>query len=288
MNEQDLKKQLTGLAKRSKMNEYILPEWNDKLFFYGRRLVHEQAQRTWHLTVVPEDCLAGYEAGEYGLPTLSDLRRQKPGKTLRGETRKYEGRILFSAGVILIINDKIVLAQRTADAAVDPLKWTCPAGRCDGDPGRTALKEFYEELVVLDGCVPIFIDFGHRELADIYRQTLIRISPNVCMDSDEWSTMAPDELPGLESLLSTVRTTFGDEVFNDRFMVYWDEPGNVLEMRHITALRLPPEIENRIILKDGERDRPVKLFPMKEFLMMEPSVLVPAMAYFQTAIKKIL
>lgn len=278
------------------LNTYIPPAWDDKVYFFAKELVHDLQDGSWLMKVNPAAGLVCMKENQQGWPTVQDLRRERAQEEWRGRQAIYTGRILFSAGVILLLNGKILLFQRDAEALVDPRLWTTPAGRCDREPQMTAYKEFYEEVIILDGSQnrPVLIIFQGSEvyldyLKKVYAKTLRR--QGFAWPVAQWASWhaAPLELPA--PLIQTVRvqveggeTGHGQtvpEAYEGRFLVFWDQNHNTLELRSVVSLEIPPEQEAGLKLMDGEFNRPVKLFPRARFWELEASRLDRTLVYFR-------
>jgi hypothetical protein len=275
------------------MNQFIPSQLDDKVFFYSRKLVNDND--IWHIHVDPASCLVSMGNSEDGLPTVADLRQGVLQKKSERDSVVYEGRILLSSGVILTINNKILMLMRDDEAPVDPLKWTSPAGRCDREPVLTALKEYYEEVILFDHVSgePVFVTFPDNDYAEavkeIYRTTLIR--KGFKHPTTEWISFTADFGSRNRLHLQTVRTCFGSdemtddddrrEVFIDNYFPFFDEENNTLELRLLASLSIPDETEARLAYCDGEYERPVKLFSEKEFMQMTHLSMVSTMSYFR-------
>jgi len=276
------------------MNHFIPPHMDDIVYFYARKIV-KRLPSNWYIHVDPAACLVSMKNKGEGFPTVEDLRQNVPQKIIEPDKVIYEGRVLFSGGIILTVNDKILMLQRDKDAPVDPLKWTSPAGRCDREPLLTTLKEFYEEVILFDNVSgkPIFVTFGNEayfeELKEIYGETLKR--KGFKYPSNEWIFVHADVGSKYEAHLQEVRTCFGpdetssscgeQEVFTGKFFTFFDEEGNTLEVRLLAFLLIPAGMEAHMAFLNGEFEQTVKLFTKEEFMLMEESALVRTMSYFR-------
>jgi hypothetical protein len=277
-----------------RMNHFIPPHMDDTVYFYARKIVR-RLPSNWYIHVAPAACRVSMKNQGEGFPTVEDLRQNVPQRITEPGKVIYEGRVLFSGGIILTINDKILMLQRDRDAPVDPLKWTSPAGRCDREPLLTALKEFYEEVILFDKVLgkPIFVTFGNvayfEQLKEIYGETVKR--KGFEYPSNEWIFVYADVESKDEAYLQEVQTCFGpdetsdtfseQEVFTGRFFTFFDEEGNTLEMRLLASLLIAAETEANMAFRDGEYERTVKLFTKEEFMFMKESALVRTISYFR-------
>ncbi|MCL4537563.1 MAG: NUDIX hydrolase [Nitrospirae bacterium] len=281
------------------MNYFIFPKYNDKVFFYCNELRHDQNEKAWEIYVNPEDCLVALDEevkkidkSLEKLPTVIELRKQKPQGFKKDNTISYKGNILFSSGVILIINGKILMLQRSKNT-IDPEKWTSPAGRCDLDPELTGLKEFYEELILINKKErkPIFVKIGSDYLAikKIYKNTLEKKKElgDIDISEDNWFQLEAETSTEYRSLLESVTTKFGSTLFKGKFLAYLDEENNTLELRILAELKVDErELENMEFL-NGEREYPCRLFSLDEFVKMDNAKLVPAIIYFRDIVSKL-
>lgn len=272
------------------MNTFITSKVDDTIFFYARRVATDN--HSWHIDVDSSSCLVALRTNQEGLPIVNALREGTLTETIEGNWTVYEGRVLISAGIILTVNGKVLMLQRDDKAPVDPLKWTSTAGRCDREPLLTALKEFYEEVVLFERTSgkPVFVDFpGHSysaELQDIYTETLTRTG--FAHPPETW-THRPASIPDYaHPLLREVNISFGanvpkqnNEVVMCQFFPIFDRENNTLELRLLAELTVPPEVEADLAFLDGEYQRQARLFDQDEFAKMDDSSLVYAMAYLK-------
>lgn len=281
------------------MNQFIPHHLDDMVYFYARRIVKEHGSN-WIIYVAPNACLVNLRDRGDGLPTVEDLRQGVLQTKVGQDKAIFEGRVLFSGGIILTINGKILMLFRDKEAPVAPLKWTSPAGRCDREPLLTALKEFYEEVILFDKISgkPVFVSFENEayfeEVKKIYSRTLKR--KGFMQPVEEWIFFHADVGGKFGYHLQEVRTYFGfdeesggssgEEVFTGKFFTFFDEEGNTLEMQFLASIMVPPEIEARMAFCDGEFERTVRLFTEQEFMLMDESSLVPTMVYFRNEVLK--
>lgn len=274
----------------TKMNRFIPHNLDDTIFFYATK-VEKSSDLTWSVDVDPAACLVNMAANTEGLPTVNDLRQGKVLKKIENNHVVYEGKILFSSGIILTVNGKILMLFRDEEAPVEPLKWTCPAGRCDREPFLTALKEFYEEVILFDSVTgqPVFVSFPchqyYEQAQEIYRLTLA--GKGFMQPIEDWVFIDADFERNHSPLLKQVRTCFTSdkigrqEVYTDMFFPFMDEENNTLELRLLASVSIPDKTEARLAFCDGEYGRPVKLFTKEGFLLMDDSFLVSMMSYYK-------
>lgn len=279
------------------MNHFIPDALDDKVFFYARK-VDRSRDMNWSIHVDPNACLVSMEDMGNALPTVDALRQGELKKKIAGNRVCYEGNVLFSGGVVLTINEKLLLLLRDAEAPVDPLRWTSPAGRCDREPLFTSLKEFYEEVIIFDRISgnPVFVAFPDKTyrqaLKGIYSRTLQRKG----FDHREvqWMVVHAAVDDRHAGHLRTVQTFFGSdqesgggrdgEVFKARFFTFFDETANTLELRQLIALSISSEMEARLTFRDGEYERSVRLFSTEEFTHLEHTSLVGTMVHFRDTV----
>jgi hypothetical protein len=293
MMERRTKDKQVSDTQSSKMNRFIPHSLDDIVFFYATK-VEKNGDLTWSVDVDPAACLVSMAANTEGLPTVNDLREGQVLKTVEKDRVVYEGRILLSSGIILTVNDKILMLLRDDEAPVDPLKWTSPAGRCDREPFLTALKEFYEEVILFDGVSgkPVFMTYPENhylaEAKKSYRTTLAR--KGFMHPVEEWLIFNADIERNGSSLLQQVRTCFEfrdttddseREVFMDLFFPFMDEENNTLELRLLASAAIPDKTEFQLAFCDGEYERTVKLFTLDDFFPMEDSALVGMMSFYR-------
>ncbi len=276
------------------MNGFIPGDLDDRVFYYAHRVIRGPGQ-TWSIFVEPDACLVGMSDEGGRFPTLNEMRNGGLQRSSSGEQVVYDGRILFSGGVILTVNNKILMLLRDENASVDPLKWTSPAGRCDKEPLLTSLKEFYEEVILFDrrSGHPIFVTFltspYDGELKKIYSKTLNRkgFDPQV----RQWTVAHAAVNEDFNGPLHSVETRFGPDrqidpsrtgnIFTGDFFTYFDEENNTLELRLVADLSLPPGMVSRLAFCDGEYEREVRLFNRNEFMQLKKTDLVGTMAYYR-------
>lgn len=276
-----------------KMNSVIPDSLDDTVFFYATK-VEKAGDSIWSVDVDQADCLVSMAANTDGLPSVNDLRECRVLKKVENGHVVFEGKILFSSGIILTVNDKVLMLFRDEQAPVEPLKWTSPAGRCDREPFLTALKEFYEEVIIFDGVTgkPIFVTFPEHEYSeqaqDIYRLTLA--GKGFMQPIGEWIFVSADFECNNSPLLQQVRTCFTSteitdddtqEVYTDMFFPFMDEENNTFELRLLAFVSIPDKTEVQLSFCDGEYERAVKLFTNEDFMRMEDSSLVGTMSYYR-------
>lgn len=274
------------------MNDRIPPERADELFFYARRVTHDRRRGRWTITVDPDSCITGY-ADDVEVPVaLEELTATAPEQTTSDGTTTYSGRIPFSAGVILLVDDAFVLLRRDAAAPVDPLMWTSPAGRCDADPTTTALRELYEELLVqADGRAAVVKppengvhgdgDPNSGDVIEAYRKTLQR--NGVYSPRNRWVEVNTTVPPEYTDELERVETRYGDESFVDDFWAYWDEQSSTLELRKVYRLDRPADVD-AVTFADAEYERKTSVVPRERLFSFDDADLVPTNRAFRTAV----
>lgn len=257
----------------------IVPEGydDDTVFCFASRVVYHRDADRWDIQVDPEHCLAGAVG-----PAVSEIQAETPSIAEREDCVVYDGRILFSAGVVFVVNDMHVLLERGPNAPTAPGKWTSPAGRCEHDPGTTALKEFYEELALTVRDRPAFVRWGDRSAThvDTYRETLQRVGYDT--PRAEWHDLDATVSDSLAASLSDVTTTYRDHQSRDEMLAYYDSATNTLELRFVLRVALPAETVESLSLHDGEFDRRVALFDRQTLQQLPPSTLVATDRYLVT------
>ena len=232
-----------------------------------------------------------------GMPSIDELRMANLREKTVGDQVIYEGKVLFSGGVILAVNDRILMLLRDRDAPVDPLKWTSPAGRCDREPLFASIKEFYEEVVIIDrkSGAPVFVTFSEgqiyaREMQAVYAKTL---RGKGFKDRAETWDFAPARSGDRYKLdMDVVCTHFerntnpGEnlvgESFKGRFFTCFNKGDNTLELRLIASVCFPFEVDDRLLFLDGEKyGRIVRLFSEQDLLNLENTSLVYTMDHFR-------
>lgn len=252
----------------------------DTVFATARRVVYDRIEDRWTLQVNPKSGLVGKPVGT----PIEECRENRPSRTVKGSATIFEGPMLFSAGVITLVGGQYVLLYRGSDAPTAPEKWTSPAGRGDHDPGMTALKEFYEELLVLENGNPVFIHFDDRspDFESIYMSALrgagVTTQPSECHRIDG---ATPERY---RPYLSTVVTEVGDERYTEEMLVYHDESANTLELRFVIEADISTERVAQLTFHDGELNREVRRFSPREFMNLGPEELVSTDAYFASEI----
>jgi len=236
---------------------------DDRAFLYATELTHDRTRDRWTLRIDPDSCFAG-PAGEM---EIEAIRTASLDRTESADTIQYTGRILFSAGVVLVFDGKLVLLRRGDRAPVDPGKWTSPAGRCEEPPLDTALKEFYEELVIRYGTDgrPVFVTAGDASarFTDVYASSLATTDGSET--KDDWLTLPGITLETVRDHYTTIRTEYGDETFSSEMLAYFNEASNTFELRLAIAVETPPELETTAFtFYDAEFDRQIDRFGPEE------------------------
>jgi 8-oxo-dGTP pyrophosphatase MutT (NUDIX family) len=246
---------------------------DDEAFLFATRIEHTADEGRWTIYVDPDEHLVG-PATDLSVDTL----RESGHDCVKTDgQRSYRGRLLFSAGVVLLVNGQPVLLQRGPGAPSDPGKWQSPAGRCEHPPGETALKEFYEELVVLEDDRPVFVTYDGQsgEFKSTYELTLQHIGRHT--SPEKWSRYRGTIPDVAVDQVSTVELTFGEQLYTDEMVAFFDENNSTLELRYVIEIETPtPE---RMEFLDGEFDRTVRRFDPAKVCEMDPDDLVPTDAY---------
>lgn len=243
------------------MNDHIPSAWNDRVYYYASRIVHDTAAGEWDVHVDPENCLVALNDGvneRFGtaLPTVETLVDEPVERHDREDREIYEGRLLLGAGVIPIAGDDLVLIFRDADAPADPLRWTAADGRVDATPTRTAFKEFHEELLVFREGTPVYVDVpGAPPLRDTYTETLRTNGYEVPEPLPTVTGTVPERY---RESFDPVRTHFGEERTSGSFFVDWNPKTGTLDLAKIVAIG-----EAELTFADGEFDRCVQRFPLE-------------------------
>lgn len=243
------------------MNDHIPPAWNDRVYYYASRIVHDTAAGEWDVHVDPENCLVALndavnERFGTAFPTVETLADEPVERRVAGDREIYEGRLLLGAGVIPMVGDDLVLIFRDADAPADPLRWTAADGRVDATPTRTAFKEFHEELLVFREGTPVYVDVpGAPPLRDTYTETLRTNGYEVPEPLPTVTGTVPERY---HELFETVRTHFGEEQTSGSFFVDWYPEAGNLGAATVVAIE-----ESGLTFADGEFGRCVQRFPLE-------------------------
>lgn len=249
---------------------------DDQVFLFATEVEHDTAAEEWYIRVDPEDRLVG-PAVDRDVATLraSDTRRVD---TDTGYA--YRGGILFSAGAVLVVNGQLVLLERDNAAPSDPGLWQSPAGRCEEQPGVTGYRELYEEVAIVEGDRPVFIeptsDDWSAPFEGTYAETLRRCGFEA--PPDEWVHYRGTVPAAARSQTATVITEYGSQRYTCEMIAFFDEESSTLELRHPVAI----EVDDPAALEfaDGEFDRTVRRFPPEEVVSMaDDGDLVPTDTY---------
>lgn len=245
---------------------------NDEAFLFATEIEHDKSRNVWTIRVDPDCCLVG-PAVDRDIKTLRTSHHDLT-ETSTGE--QYSGRLLFSAGVVLLLNGKLVLLRRGPNAPSDPEKWQSPAGRCDGLPSETALSELYEELVVFENDHPVFVTYGERSnsLEPSYESALQRVDYYV--EPDEWNRYSGTVPAPAKELLATIELEYGTEVYTDEMVAFFDQDASTLELRYV--LKTEVATPSTIKCLDSEFGRTVELFEPETVIIMDDK-LVSTQAY---------
>lgn len=248
---------------------------DDAVFAVAERVVYDAEANRWMLRIDPEEGLVGEPVGT----PVADVQADPPDRTVSGDRTVLEGPVLFSAGVVTLIDGGFVLLYRDTGAPTAPERWTSPAGRGDHDPGTTALKEFYEELLILDEGTPVFVIVDDRSAAleDTYAAALDGVG--ITEPPSEWRRVAGATPERYRPHLSTVVTEVDDERYVDEMFAYYDEDVNTLEFRFVVEIEGLTDRPDALSFRDGEFGRTVRQFSPEEYCALDREELVPTDAY---------
>ncbi len=275
-----------------KINTHIPQKWDDQVFYFARKLEFRK-NRGWSIIIDPNECLVGMQPLSDEMPDIYELRSSQVKRTVFSDGFDIEGRILISGGVLLLIKDKYLLFFRDSEAPVAPEKWTSAAGRLDRAPLLTALKEFYEEVIILNNYSnqPVFLDIQgvpyKDEIINIYRMTLRgKGYPDA---PAKWNTLKGVINNAMLSHTNNVNIRFGDDYIDCslsgkvKFLSFFIKETNTLE------LLLPVKVEESdihipLLFIDGEYERKFQLFSSKDLFQISDENLV----FTMVEVKKIL
>lgn len=227
---------------------------NDEAFLFATEIGHDPTADVWRIVVDPDESLVGPATDR----EVSALRAADCERVTTETGYAYRGQLLLSAGVVTLLNGQLVLLQRDADAPSDPGRWQSPAGRCDGPPGETALREFYEELLVFEGDTPVFIEYGGRstDYEAVYQSRLESVAGPT--DPDAWARYRGTVPEAVADEFATVELVYGDDTYTDEMLAVFDEASSTLELRYLVAAGVSaPE---RLRFVDPEYGRRVERF----------------------------
>jgi len=229
---------------------------NDEAFLFASEIEHDIPQNRWIVRVNPDCCLVGPAVDR----DVECIRNSEHNSTVTGSGKRYNGRLLFSAGVVLLLNGQLVLLRRGPNALTNPEKWQSPAGRCDAPPGKTALSELYEELVVIEDDQPVFIIY--EGLSDSFEQTyeaaLRRVDRYV--EPAQWSRYSGSVPSQAEDFLAKIDFEYGTQQYSNEMVAFFNEEASTLELRHIIEVDVSNPETLRCI--DSEYGREVGLFDL--------------------------
>ncbi|WP_178917409.1 hypothetical protein [Natronomonas gomsonensis] len=243
------------------MNDHVPSAYDDRVYYYATRIVHDTAVGEWDVHVDPENCLVALndavnERFGTAFPTVETLVDEPVERRVAGDREIYEGRLLLGAGVIPMVGDDLVLIFRDADAPADPLRWTAADGRVDATPTRTAFEEFHEELLVFREGTPVYVDVpGAPSMRDTYTEALRENGYEVPNPLPTVSGRVPERYGGS---FETVRTHFGEEQTSGSFFVDWNSKTGTLDAAKIVAIE-----QSDFTFADGEFGRCVQRFPLE-------------------------
>lgn len=228
----------------------ISSEYEDKMYLLASEMIHDKKNNIWTIVLeIGKELVVLNSNISKKIPSVAEIRNTKPEVYENNNKVYYTGGCLFSAGVILIVNEKIIMLQKDSDAPFDPNKWTSTAGRCDLMPKDSSLKEFYEELSAFyeEGAVFFNIPGAGQTEKEIYNQTILR----------KKGTFLPfKEVPckiDEEHYNCRVNIQRGNNVFpGGSFWSYYDSANNTLELRMIARASIDEKMFKKIIFEDGE------------------------------------
>jgi 8-oxo-dGTP pyrophosphatase MutT (NUDIX family) len=266
------------------MDGRIPEDRRDEVFFYAREIHHDERTDEWTVQLDSENCLTGYSDDVDFSPSVDEISGRSLASHEEGETTVYEGPVLLSAGVVLCVNDRFVLFERDADAPVDPLRWTSPAGRCDTTPRRTALKELYEELLVIaDGRPALIVPPEGDAHEDVYDETLRR--NGIHSPPEDWVRLRADVPEQFRHLYARVTTAYGEDRYVDEFWPFLDEASSTLELRKVYRIE-PGEEVGSLQFEDGEYGRKTEVVTEGELVAMDRDDLVATNRAFRDIVLK--
>lgn len=241
------------LTVNSLIEGYAPQELDDKVFWYAEKIILEDGA----LKILINDQSIAYsgELSEHAViknnpcaKSISSLRAINFGDTLD----EGLGPCLVSAGSILVINDYLVLRQRTNDSLHDPGLWTSPAGRCDRTTFVTAMKETVEEFEILGVDSKEYVPEG----AAIYMR-----DASGAVEYSYHSELSI--LPSRMNILLYLGSSFEDSTLleSSSMCVYYDRNSNTLECRVPIIARIP----HKLVIRSKEFHTPTTLLTIKEY-----------------------
>jgi 8-oxo-dGTP pyrophosphatase MutT (NUDIX family) len=136
------------------------PPWaDDRVFWYAQKIIRTPDGIEIHVDKKKSLTAFNPVCQELQAPCISTLASLRPA----ADWNKGFGPVLVSSGTLLFINGKILVTRRSADATIDPWRWTTPAGRCDRTPVKTAYKETAEEVSIENSEGLLFLPEGAAE-----------------------------------------------------------------------------------------------------------------------------
>lgn len=227
----------------------------------------------WTVRVEPDGAVAGPETDR----SVTAVQSASLERTETESGVRWTGDILVSSGVIALLNGELAMLWRDDDAPSDAECWQSPAGRCEGPPGETALREFYEELVVIEDGRPAFVQVDERSAAyeEEYEAALRRVDRHA--PPADWRRYDAEVPPAAEPFLETVEVTFGTQQWTETMLCFFDEEASTLELRFVVATDV--EDPEALELLDGEFDRHVERFDPATAAAMDRDDLVPTDAH---------
>lgn len=248
---------------------------DDEGFLFATEIEHDTVADEWYVRVEPESHLAG-PAADIDVSTLRTT------ETRRVETDtgvEYHGRLLFSAGAVVVVNGQVVLIHRDSAAPSDPEKWQSPAGRCEEPPGETGFRELYEELIVLEEGNPVFIEATAADWTQAFEETYEATLQRRGYESPpaEWTRYRGTVPDAARRQLATVILEYGSRRRTSEMLAFFDESNSTLELRHPIAVDV--ETPSALQFVDGEFDRTIRRFPPAAVAAMDREDLVPTDAH---------
>lgn len=119
---------------------------SDKVFYYAE-VKHNKKNDTYRVMIDTGNFKVSMR--DDGLEDVRDMRKAIVSPRAEGSEVVFP-RQLVSAGMLCFFKDKAVFLKRDDKAPVEPNKIQIPAGRCSETPFTTSVKEFGEEVGVID------------------------------------------------------------------------------------------------------------------------------------------
>jgi len=262
----EIKKKAAIVDSNSEIINAIIDDCdNDKLCLYSDKIVESKEKNQIEVYVNKENCISTIKSSIVDYPSVHNIRNSK-------NEKRIIGNVLLSSGIILFINNKLLLMKRGEDAQYDPSMWTTPAGRCDRDIEYTAFKEFYEEVYFIEKNKPIFIKISnlsvdYDSLKQIYYSTVNKNQKThqaireIFYETEEVDWLK--ETLCIQKARESAAHTIGQEK-NAKMFYFFDEEHNTLEFRKIVNIKI--KNINELQIFDGEYKRDIALFDMDEII----------------------